>query len=51
MKKHAKWLIVAGILLYLILLEVYKGGDKLPWTLVFSGVVVCLLYLFWKKKG
>ena len=49
MKRHLKWLVVAGILLYVVFLEVYKGGDRLPWTLIFIGVVVCLLYFFWKK--
>jgi hypothetical protein len=49
-KKYAKWIVLTLILFYAIGIEIYRGGEKLPWTLIFCAVVVCFLYSFWKKK-
>jgi len=48
MKKHVKWILVALILAFTIGIEIYHGGEKLPWALIFAGVVVFFVYSFWK---
>lgn len=50
MKKHIKWVVVGLVLAYIIGLEIYHGGEKLPWTLIFVGVVVFLVHTFWKGR-
>jgi len=50
MKKYIKWIVLGLILAYTIGIEVYKGEGKLPWALIFAGVVVFFVFTFWKKK-
>lgn len=40
MKKHIKWILVALVLAYTIGIEIYHGGEKLPWTIIFVCVVM-----------
>ena len=42
-KKHLKWIIIAFILAFTIGIEAYKGEGKLPWAILFAGVVVVFL--------
>ena len=50
MKKPLKWIVVGLILAFTIGIEVYKGEGKLPWALIFAGVVVFFVYSFWRRK-
>jgi len=49
-KKHLKWIVIGLILAFTIGIEAYKGEGKLPWAFIFAGVVVVMLYNFWKQK-
>jgi hypothetical protein len=48
-KKHLKWVVLGGILALVVAIEVYRGGEKLPWTLIFAGVVVFFL-VSWRRR-
>jgi hypothetical protein len=49
-KKHIKWVVLGLILAFTIGIEAYKGEGKLPWALIFAGVVVFFVYSFWRQK-
>lgn len=50
MRKHLKWIVVGLILAFVVGIEIYKGGEKLPWAIIFAGVVVFFVYSFWRRK-
>ncbi len=50
MKKYLKWIVLGLILVFVVGIEVYKGGERLPWALIFVGVVVFFVYSLWKRK-
>jgi len=49
-KKYTKWIVLGVILAYSIVIELYKGEGKLPWALIFAGIVVFFVYSFWRKS-
>ena len=51
MKKYMKWIVLVLILTFTVGIEVYKGEEgRLPWAIIFAGVVVFFVYNFWKDK-
>jgi hypothetical protein len=50
MKKHLKWIVIGLILALTIGIEAYKGEGKLPWAIIFAGVVIVFVYSFTKHK-
>ena len=50
MRKHLKWVVLCLILAYTIGIEAYMGEGKLPWALIFAGVVFFFVYSFWRQK-
>ena len=49
-KKHLKWIIIGLILAFTIGIEALKGEGKLPWAILFAGVVIVFVYSFTKQK-
>ena len=50
MKKHLKWIVIGIILAFTIGIEANKGEGKLPWAILFAGVVVVFVYSFTRHK-
>ena len=50
MKKYIAWIVVGLILAFALGIELYKGGGKAPWALVFAGVVVFFFYQFTRRR-
>ncbi len=50
MKKRVAWIVIGLILAFTIGVEVYKGGEKLPWAIIFAAVVVFFVYSIWRQK-
>ena len=50
MRKYIKWIVLGLILAFTVGIEAYKGEGKLPWAIIFSGVVVFFVYFIWRRK-
>ncbi len=50
MRKNLAWIVIGLILAFTIGIELYKGGEKLPWALIFAAVVVFFVYSSWRRK-
>ncbi|NIO06327.1 MAG: hypothetical protein GTN74_17490 [Proteobacteria bacterium] len=50
MRKRVAWIVIGLILAFTIGIEVYKGGEKLPWAILFAAVVVFFVYSLWRKR-
>lgn len=49
-RPYLKWIVLGLILAFVVAIEVYKGGEKLPWALVFVAVVVFFVYSVWRRR-
>jgi hypothetical protein len=50
MRKYLKWIVLGLILAFTVGIEAYKGEGKLPWAIIFAGVVVFFVYSIWRRK-
>ncbi|NIQ39920.1 MAG: hypothetical protein GTN81_15225 [Proteobacteria bacterium] len=50
MRKNLKWIVIGLILAFTIGIEVVKGGEKLPWAIIFAAVVVFFVHSLWRGK-